>query len=207
MTNVTEESDSELSNLLNPENLSEESLIHILQQRQVMIDDVDRSNKENLVSLFHRTVTPQPQRVMPKNRIGKVLKSAQEKVASRKRKSIETPNLPTAAKSTASIGKVKKNAQEKGASRKRKPIEKPNLLTAAKSTASKAQSSSANIQSRGYRSKQPPVVLNKKDRTAKLKRTGSSQQEGEHPNGNFALTVFIVAIAIVAALGYYLWWG
>ncbi|XP_033127907.1 ashwin-like [Anneissia japonica] len=159
MTNVTEESGSELFNLLNPENLSEESLIHILQQRLVIIDDVNRSKKEDLVSLFHRTVTPQPQRVMPKNRIGKVLKSAQEQIASRKPKSIETPNL----------------------------------LTAAQSTASKAQSSSqkgglvmsANIQSPGYRLKPPPVVLNNKNRIAKLKRTSSSQLEGEHPNGKF----------------------
>ncbi|XP_072035635.1 uncharacterized protein [Amphiura filiformis] len=57
--------------LLHPEILSRETLVTILSQRQIKLDHSQRLNKEVLVEIFHRTVTPLAQREPRGNRRGK----------------------------------------------------------------------------------------------------------------------------------------
>ncbi|XP_071955314.1 ashwin-like [Antedon mediterranea] len=146
----------ELSNLLNPENLSKQSLISILKQRMVVIDD-ENVTKEALLDLFHRTVLPRPQREMRNNRVGRMLKSRQKQVISLAPKPIEEHNLLTV----------------KGSSRPVSSSPTAGGLVMSTNVASKP----------GFRLKPPPIVLNKKNRIAKLKNPSEEKQGNKKQNG------------------------
>ncbi|XP_030850855.1 putative protein TPRXL [Strongylocentrotus purpuratus] len=61
-----------LNDLLYPELLSKRTLVEILVQRHIKLDGEQKEDKEILVEIFLRTVTPQPQRQPGSNRRGQI---------------------------------------------------------------------------------------------------------------------------------------
>ncbi|XP_041461981.1 ashwin-like [Lytechinus variegatus] len=67
MEGITQQTD-----LLQPELLPKETLVSILEQRHIKLDGEQREDKDVLVQIFLRTVTPQPQRQPRSNRRGQI---------------------------------------------------------------------------------------------------------------------------------------
>ncbi|NXJ00878.1 ASHWN protein, partial [Psophia crepitans] len=117
--------DSEL--LLHPELLSEEFLLLTLEQKNILVENDVRSDKDGLTDLYIQHAIPLPQRDLPKSRWGKMMeKKRQQNELKSENKSVTTveglrkrPLIVFDGNSTSTSIKVRKT--ENGAADRLKP--------------------------------------------------------------------------------------
>ncbi|XP_072178880.1 ashwin-like [Diadema setosum] len=152
--------------LLQPELLSVDTLVDILEERCIRLDASQKEDKETLVEIFLRTVTPKPQRRPRENRRGQLTAKVIEKLDA-----VRARQMPRRG--------VTDSKQSSGNAIKRD--RKGGLLIS-----TNLDSSQDGIS----RLKPPPVVINKSKSVVKLnqgKSSDSNRDTPKSPTGNLKI--------------------
>ncbi|XP_038077726.1 putative protein TPRXL [Patiria miniata] len=133
--------------ILHPEILSKEDLTELLSQRHIKLDH-PHATKEDLLEIFHRTITPLPQRLPRANRRGRTIAQVHKKLQAKRRLEGDEGSKVTL---TMGFSKSNRNQQSQG-------------LKNVPSTSS----------SSGTSRLKPPPIVSSKQRTLKLTAASSS---------------------------------
>ncbi|XP_022107219.1 mucin-5AC-like [Acanthaster planci] len=156
-----DEPEAVVVDILHPEILSREDLADLLSQRHIKLDRPN-ATKEDLLEIFHRTITPLPQRAPRANRRGRTTAQVHRKLLQAKRRLQANSDQGSKVTMTVGFSKSQRNQQSPG-----------------------LNSSSSSSSSPGTSRLKPPPVVTSKQRTLKL----PSSKTSSWPSGSSSTTI------------------